>query len=130
MSRESRPVSPHLQVYRWQISNSLSILHRLTGLALSLGAVALVAWLLALASGQTAFAQVSWAFGSLPLQVLLIGWTFCFFFHLCNGVRHLAWDADYGFDKAVARRSGLGVIVATVILTSLFWFVAVTGAAA
>lgn len=129
MSPESRPVSPHLQVYRWQISNSLSILHRLTGLALSLGALALVGWLLALASGQTAFAQVSWAFGSLPLQVLLIAWTFCFFFHLCNGVRHLAWDADYGFDKSVAKRSGIGVIVATVVLTSLFWFVAVTGAA-
>jgi succinate dehydrogenase / fumarate reductase, cytochrome b subunit len=128
MSLESRPVSPHLQVYRWQVSNSLSILHRLTGLALSLGALALVGWLLALASGQTAFAQVSWAFGSFPLQVLLIGWTFCFFFHLCNGVRHLAWDADYGFDKSVARRSGIGVIVVTVILTSLFWFVAMTGA--
>ena len=130
MSRESRPVSPHLQVYRWQVSNSLSILHRLTGLALSLGALALVGWLLALASGQTAFAQVSWAFGSLFFQFLLITWTFCFFFHLCNGVRHLAWDADYGFDKSVARRSGVGVVGATVILTAVFWFVAVTGAAA
>ncbi len=130
MSLESRPVSPHLQVYRWQVSNTLSILHRLSGVALSLGAVALVGWLFALASGQAAFVQVSWAFGSLPLQVLLIGWTFCFFFHLCNGLRHLAWDADYGFDKAVARRSGIGVLVATVILTGVFWFVALTGAAA
>lgn len=132
MSRESRPVSrpvsPHLQVYRWQISNTLSILHRLTGLALSLGALALVGWLLALAAGQAAFAQVSWAFGSLPLQLLLIGWTFCFFFHFCNGLRHLAWDADYGFDKAVARKSGIFVVIATVVLTGLFWFVALTGA--
>ena len=129
MSREPRPLSPHLQVYRWQVSNALSILHRLTGVALSAGALALVSWLFALASGQAAFAQLSWAFASLPMQVLLIGWTFSFFFHLCNGVRHLAWDADYGFDKNVARKSGLGVLIATVILTAAFWIVALSGAA-
>ena len=130
MSRETRPVSPHLQVYRWQVSNTLSILHRLTGVGLSLGALALVGWLFALASGQSAFAQFIWVFGSLPFQLLLIGWTFCFFFHLCNGLRHLAWDADYGFDKAVARRSGIGVLMAALILTVLFWFVVLSGAAA
>jgi len=129
MSREPRPLSPHLQVYRWQVSNALSILHRLTGVALSTGALALVGWLFALASGQATFAQFSWLFGSLPMQVLLIGWTFSFFFHLCNGVRHLAWDADYGFDKTVARRSGIGVLIATLILTTAFWIVALTGVA-
>jgi len=117
-------------VYRWQVSNTLSILHRLTGLALSLGTLALVGWLFALASGQAAFAQVSWAFGSLPLQLLLIVCTACFFFHLCNGLRHLAWDADYGFDKSVARRSGIGVFIAAVILTIIFWFTVLTGTAA
>jgi succinate dehydrogenase / fumarate reductase cytochrome b subunit len=110
MSRESRPVSPHLQVYRWQVSNTLSILHRVTGVGLTLGGL------------------VIWALGSPPSQLLLVGWTFCFFFHLCNGLRHLAWDADYGFDRVVARRSGIAVLVASVILTGVFWFVALTGA--
>jgi succinate dehydrogenase / fumarate reductase cytochrome b subunit len=130
MPQVSRPLSPHLQVYRWQISNTLSILHRLTGLALSLGALGLVGWLLALASGQAAYADFSWALGSLPAQLLLIGWTFCFFFHLCNGLRHLAWDAGQGFDKAVARRSGLVVVAGAFLLTIVFWAVALTRAAA
>ena len=130
MSPVSRPLSPHLQVYRWQISNTLSILHRLTGVALSVGALALVSWLLALASGQGSYAQFSWAFTSLPGQLFLIGWTFCFFYHLCNGLRHLAWDAGYGFEKAVARRSGIAVVTAASLLTIGFWIVALTRVAA
>jgi succinate dehydrogenase / fumarate reductase cytochrome b subunit len=117
-------------VYRWQISNTLSILHRLTGVALSVGAFALVSWLLALASGQGSYAQFSWAFTSLPGQLFLIGWTFCFFYHLCNGLRHLAWDAGYGFDKSVARRSGIAVVTAASLLTIGFWIVALTRVAA
>lgn len=130
MSQESRPLSPHLQVYRWQISNTLSILHRLTGAALALGGLALVAWLLALASGQAAFAGANALLGSLAGQLLLFGWTFSFFYHLCNGLRHLAWDADRGFDKAVARKSGIAVVAASVLLTVIFWTVAVTRVAA
>ena len=121
MSEVSRPLSPHLQVYRWQVSNTLSILHRLTGVVLSLGAVALVAWLLALASGQAGFVGLSGMFSGFVGQLFLVGWTFCFCFHLCNGLRHLAWDADYGFDKAVARKSGLVVVAAAVLLTVVFW---------
>jgi succinate dehydrogenase / fumarate reductase, cytochrome b subunit len=124
MSQASRPLSPHLQVYRWQISNTLSIFHRLTGVALSLGALALVGWLLALASGQAAHAQLGRAFGSLPGQLLLLAWTFCFFYHLCNGLRHLAWDAGYGFDKSVARKSGVVVVVVASLLTIIFWIAA------
>lgn len=130
MSQESRPLSPHLQVYRWQISNTLSILHRLTGAALALGGLALVAWLLALASGQAAFAGANALLGSLAGQLLLFGWTFSFFYHLCNGLRHLAWDADRGFDKAVARKSGIAVVAASVLLTVIFWTVALTRVAA
>lgn len=121
-----RPLSPHLGVYRWQISNTLSILHRLTGVGLSFGAVALVGWLLALASGQAAHAQFRWAFSTVPGQLFLIGWTFCFFYHLCNGLRHLAWDAGYGFDKAVARKTGIAVVAAASLLTTAFWFAALT----
>jgi succinate dehydrogenase / fumarate reductase cytochrome b subunit len=130
MSQASRPLSPHLQVYRWQISNTLSILHRLTGVALSVGALALVSWLLALAYGQAAYAQLSWAFTSLPGQLFLVVWTFCFFYHLCNGLRHLAWDAGHGFEKAVARKSGIAVVTAASLLTIGFWIVALTRVAA
>ena len=128
MTQTPRPLSPHLQVYRWQISNTLSIIHRLTGLALTVGAVAFVGWLLTLAAGQLAYAQLSWIFGSLFGQVLLLGWTFCFSYHLCNGIRHLAWDAGVGFDKSVARRSGVGVVIAALLLTVLFWALARGGA--
>lgn len=121
-----RPLSPHLQVYRWQISNTLSIIHRLTGVALSVGALVLVAWLLALAAGQTAYAQFGWIFGGPIGQLLMVAWTFCFFFHLCNGVRHLAWDADYGFDKVVARKSGVVVVVISIVLSISFWVLVLT----
>jgi succinate dehydrogenase / fumarate reductase cytochrome b subunit len=130
MSEVSRPLSPHLQVYRWQISNTLSVLHRLTGLVLSLGGLALVAWLLALASGQAAFTGANALLGSLVGQLALVGWTFCFFYHFCNGLRHLAWDADRGFDREVARKSGIAVVAASVLLTVIFWAVALTRVAA
>ncbi|MEO7387142.1 MAG: succinate dehydrogenase, cytochrome b556 subunit [Gammaproteobacteria bacterium] len=126
MPQVSRPLSPHLQVYRWQISNTLSILHRLTGVALTFGALALVAWMLALASGQAAFTAAGVLLGSFAGQTALIGWTFCFFFHFCNGLRHLAWDAGYGFDKLVARKSGIVVVTVAGVLTILFWVVALT----
>ncbi len=130
MSQVSRPLSPHLQVYRWQVSNTLSILHRLTGVALSLGGFALVAWLLALASGQAAFTGGNDLLGSLAGQLALVGWTFCFFYHLCNGLRHLAWDAGRGFDREFARKSGIAVVTAAVLLTVIFWAVALTRVAA
>jgi succinate dehydrogenase / fumarate reductase cytochrome b subunit len=130
MSQVSRPLSPHLQVYRWQISNTLSILHRVTGVVLALGGLALVAWLLALASGQAAFTGANALLGSLVGQLALVGWTLCFFYHLCNGLRHLAWDAGHGFDKSVARKSGIAVVTAAVLLTVIFWAVALTRVAA
>lgn len=130
MSQPSRPLSPHLQVYRWQVSNTLSILHRLTGMALTLGGFVLVSWLLALASGQAAFAGANALLSGLIGQLALVGWTFCFFFHLCNGLRHLVWDAGHGFDRDVARKSGLAVVAAAVLLTVTFWVVALTRVAA
>ena len=130
MSQVSRPLSPHLQVYRWQVSNTLSIIHRLTGVALSIGALALVAWLLALATGQAAYAGANALLGTLLGQLALVGWTFCFFYHLCNGLRHLAWDAGRGFDKAFARKSGLVVVAAAAVLSVLFWVVALSRVAA
>lgn len=130
MSQISRPLSPHLQVYRWAVSNTLSILHRMTGVALSIGAIALVGWLLALAAGQASFLQLRELLSGFIGQLLLLGWSFAFFYHLCNGIRHLAWDIDRGFDKHFARKSGLVVVSLSVLLTAAFWVVALTGGAA
>ena len=85
-----RPLSPYW-IYRWEITMWLSSLHRITGLLLSLGAVALAVWLIALASGAESFSAVSRVYGAGWFKLLLVGWTFCFFYHLANGVRHLAW---------------------------------------
>jgi succinate dehydrogenase / fumarate reductase cytochrome b subunit len=90
----------------------------------------LVSWLLSLASGQSAYASITSVLGSLLGQLALMVWTFSFFYHLCNGLRHLAWDAGYGFDKAVARKSGVAAVAAAGLLTVLFWVVALTRVAA
>ncbi len=127
MSRSPRPLSPHLQVYRWQISNTLSIIHRLTGVALAFGALALGGWLLALAAGHNAYIAYTQLYDNLFGQLALLGWSFCFFYHLCNGIRHLAWDAGYGFDKRVAERSGLAVVAASLLLTTGWWAVLIMG---
>jgi succinate dehydrogenase / fumarate reductase cytochrome b subunit len=114
-----RPLSPYW-IYRWQITMWLSSLHRITGLLLSLGAVALGVWLIALASGPAAYADVAGVAASTWFKVPLVAWTFCFFFHLANGVRHLAWDAGLGFERARIRASGWAVVVVTLVATAAF----------
>lgn len=127
MSQPNRPLSPHLGVYRWQISNTLSIVHRMTGVMLSLGAVVFTAWLVALAGGPDAYLGVIGVLRSLLGVLALAGWTLCFFYHLCNGIRHLCWDAGLGFEIAQARASGKAVVAAAVVLTAAFWLVVLTG---
>jgi succinate dehydrogenase / fumarate reductase cytochrome b subunit len=119
-----RPLSPYW-IYRWEITMWLSSLHRITGLLLSLGAVVLAAWLVALASGPDPFATVAAIVGSTWFKPLLVGWTFCFFFHLANGVRHLAWDAGYGFDRQRIRVTGRIVVVVSIIATAVFSYAAI-----
>jgi succinate dehydrogenase / fumarate reductase, cytochrome b subunit len=123
MTQAERPLSPHLQIYKWQLTMAMSIVHRGTGLALAGGTVFLVWWLLAAASGDQAFAAADWFFGSWLGLVFLFGWCFCFFYHLCNGIRHLAWDAGYGFEIPTAYASGYVVVAAAIVLT-LIAFVA------
>lgn len=121
MSEIKRPLSPHLGIYSWQVSNTLSILHRLTGVALSLGALALLSWIVSIALGPAAYASVSGALAG-PLGLLILfGFSASFFYHLGNGIRHLVWDAGYGFDKEVARRSGWFTVLAAAAVTLLFW---------
>jgi succinate dehydrogenase / fumarate reductase cytochrome b subunit len=119
-----RPLSPYW-IYRWQITMWLSSLHRITGLLLSLGAIALGIWLVALASGPDSYAVVREIAASGPFKVLLVGWTFAFFFHLANGVRHLFWDLGLGYDKAHIRTSGWAVVLVTVIATAAFSLAAI-----
>ena len=116
-----RPLSPHLSVYRPEITSVLSILHRLSGLFLTLGMVALAAVLGAAAAGQTAFAVAASALGSLLGCAFLVAVSVAFFYHLANGVRHLCWDAGFGFELANVRRSGWLVVGLTAVLTVVFW---------
>jgi succinate dehydrogenase cytochrome b subunit len=120
MDRLDRPLSPHLQVYRWQVTNLLSIMHRMTGVALSLGAVVLVGWLVALASGPAAYDSAHALLAAAWFKLPLIGWIFCFFFHLANGIRHLFWDAGSGFEIAQIRASGWAVVLVAGAGTALF----------
>ena len=125
MQGVQRPLSPHLQVYRWGITMWLSSLHRISGLLLSVGAFALAVWLIAIASGPQSYATVQQAFGSGAFKVLLVGWTFCFFLHLANGVRHLFWDVGAGFDPKTIQASGWTVIVVAVLATAGFSWLAI-----
>ena len=117
MTPAQRPLSPHLQIYRWQLTSMLSITHRMTGIALSIGALFLVWWLVAAATSDGAFAAAQWFFGSWLGLLMLLGWTFCFFFHLANGIRHLVWDTGRGFDLPTAYASGWAVVAASAALT-------------
>jgi succinate dehydrogenase / fumarate reductase, cytochrome b subunit len=121
MSPAERPLSPHLQIYRPQLTSVLSITHRATGLALSVGSIALVWWLVAVASGKREFALAQEFWGSWLGMLLLLAWTFSLFFHLCNGIRHLAWDAGYGFDLKQVYRTGWAVVGASAGLTVIAW---------
>lgn len=130
MAQPNRPLSPHLGVYRWQVSNTLSILHRLTGVMLALGGLVFTIWLVSLAAGPDSYLGVVGWLRS-PLGVLLLfGWTFCFFYHLCNGIRHLFWDAGYGFEKPRARATGYAALGVSVVLTLVFWAVALAAGGA
>lgn len=124
MQSNQRPLSPHLQVYRPQWSSVLSILHRISGLVLSVGTVLVVAWLVALAQGEQAFEAVRAFLRHPVLLVLLIGWTLALFYHLLNGIRHLLWDTGALLELGPARTSGWIVAVASFALTAIVWGVA------
>ena len=118
-----RPLSPHLQVYRPQLTSILSIMNRVTGLAASVGTLMLVWWLVAAASGPAAFDRVQWFIGSPVGLFMLFGWTASLFYHFFGGLRHLAWDAGYGFSLEKTHQTGWAAIIATVAATLLVWIV-------
>ncbi|WP_323797776.1 succinate dehydrogenase, cytochrome b556 subunit [Nisaea sp.] len=124
MSVSNRPLSPHLQVYRLPLTAITSILHRATGVALGIGTLLLVWWLMAAATGGGYFEFVQSVMGSWIGLLVLFGFSFALFFHLCNGIRHLFWDSGYGFEIAAAEMATKLVIASSVVLTVLAWILA------
>ena len=125
MRSADRPISPHLQIYRWQLTSVLSILHRTAGVVLSAGAILLVWWLVAAASGPDAYEGVANFLGSWIGLLLLFGWTAALFYHLCNGIRHLVWDTGQALDLKSTYLGGWLVVGATAVLTVATWIAAI-----
>ena len=119
MSSDSRPLSPHLQVYRPMYTMVLSISHRATGVLQSVGLLLLAYWLVAAAGGKESYAVAAKVFANPFVRLAIAGWIVAFWYHLFAGVRHLVWDAGFGFEKQTARRSGR-LIVVLAVLASLF----------
>jgi succinate dehydrogenase / fumarate reductase cytochrome b subunit len=120
----TRPLSPHLQVYRWQLTSVLSILHRASGIALTAGTILLVWWLVAAAEGPDAYEGMRNFLGSGWGLALLFGWTVALYYHLCNGLRHLWWDTGHGFELPSVYAGGWAVVASTAVLTVVSWGVA------
>jgi succinate dehydrogenase / fumarate reductase cytochrome b subunit len=121
MPQSTRPLSPHLQIYKWQLTMTLSILHRATGIALAVGTLLVFALLVALATGPDAYGAMR-GFCASPFGLLLLaGWSWALCFHLFNGIRHLLWDTGWGFEISRAYATGWSVVVLSLVTTALIW---------
>ena len=123
---DNRPMSPFMlgQYYRFQFTSLLSIIHRITGVGLSVGTLLVAAWLIALAAGPQVYGQFAVHLTAWYGQVLLFGWTWALMYHLGNGIRHLFWDIGWGFDIKVAEKTGYAVVAFSLLLTADVWAVA------
>jgi succinate dehydrogenase / fumarate reductase cytochrome b subunit len=121
MASRERPLSPHLQIYRPQITSVLSITHRITGAALAVGTLLLVYWLIAVAGGPDTYDAAQSIIGSLIGRVLLFGWSWALFYHLANGIRHLFWDMGRGFELRTVTVGGWSVVIISFALTLATW---------
>ncbi len=120
----ARPLSPHLQVWRWHITMFCSIAHRATGIALYVGALILAAWAVSLAAGPQAYDEFRWLMGSLLGKLVLFGITVAIFYHLASGVRHLVWDVGHGYDPKFADLTGAACIAFSVVAAIAVWVLA------
>jgi succinate dehydrogenase / fumarate reductase, cytochrome b subunit len=127
MISDPRPLSPHLQIYRWQLTSVLSILHRATGVAISVGAILLVSWVGSASDGAASFAAFQHFMGSWFGLLLLFGWSVALFYHLCNGIRHLCWDTGRFLDLKSVYTSGWAVLAGTAALTIVAWIAGLSG---
>ena len=118
-----RPLSPHLQIYRLPLPALMSISHRLSGVVLSTGTIFVAVWLMMLAAGETSFALAQSVVGHPLSQLVLFGYSVALFYHACNGVRHLFWDAVIGVNIPAIYASGRVAIALATVLTGLFWAV-------
>lgn len=122
-----RPLSPHISIYKPQISSVMSIMHRMSGIVLAAGSLLIMLWLWAGAYSQECYVTLqSWAIHPVG-TIIMFGWSLAFYYHLCNGIRHLMWDTGRGFEIPCMERSGKLVLVAAVLLTASTWFAVVSG---
>ena len=119
--KRARPLSPHLQIYRPQLTSIMSILHRATGIALALGLPVFVAWLVALAAGEGIYNSFIDLFQNPIGQILLFGWSWSFFYHFCTGIRHLLWDAGYFLDIKGVYATGWTAVAISTLVTAGVW---------
>ena len=124
MANVERPLSPHLQIYRWPVTMATSILHRATGIALGVGTLFLAWWLLAAAAGPDYYAMVQAIMGSWIGRIILLGFSWALLYHMLSGIRHLFWDTGRGFGIPAANRASWWVIAGSVVLTLLAWILA------
>lgn len=119
-----RPLSPHLTIYRWQVTMLASITHRATGMALAVGALVLAWWLVSISNGPEGYESFMSVAATPVGLVVLFGFAWSLAFHMLNGIRHLAWDMGYGFNKVTATQTGsLVYILSLVLAIGVFAFV-------
>ena len=123
MEKNSSPLSPHLQIYKWQFSSLLSITHRMTGVFNVGGFFLIVLWVLFLATGPEYYNFYQKFLKSLVGKFILVGFTWSFVYHMLNGMRHLAWDFGYGYEIKTANLSGVVVLLLSILTTFFIWII-------
>ena len=121
MNDSNNPLSPHLQIYRWQVSSLLSITHRISGVINLLALISIFSWIIILSIGESNYEIFLLIINSFFGKFILIGFTWSMCFHSLSGVRHLVWDLGYGFEINIANISGVAVIILSLLLTVIFW---------
>lgn len=130
MKNRARPLSPFMlgQYYRLQITSVMSLMHRVSGIVLSFGAFVLAWWLLAVARGGEAYVRAAECLASPLGKLALFGFSLALVYHLLSGIRHLLWDAGWGYKLPQVYRSGYTVVALTLVFTATIWFFAMRGA--
>lgn len=121
-----RPLSPHIQIYKWQSNSVLSMLHRITGVILGVCSLLFAWWLISIAGGAESYEVVRRGLGSLAGRVVLVGFTWALFYHLCNGIRHLAWDLGLGYSSDAVSGTGWAAMAASLVFTLITFVFALT----
>jgi succinate dehydrogenase / fumarate reductase cytochrome b subunit len=124
MSIKARPISPHLQIYRWSWTMAMSVAHRVTGAALYGGTLLLAAWLIAAASGRASFDMAQWIAGSFLGRAVLFGYTFALMHHMAGGIRHFIWDMGRGYGGPERLNLARATLAFSVTATILIWVIA------